>query len=347
MLVALSIMGDNNLFVDLPATLVASGALCYTDGMNNSPLIVILGPTASGKTGFAIQLAQLIGGEIICADSRTVYRGMDVGTAKPTKHERKIVPHWALDLVTPNQHFTLYDFQRYAQSKIVEIRQREHVPMLVGGSGLYIDSVIYNYDLDGDGPVNWQQRHQLEQMDVAELKMYAINRDIELPRDVANKRRLIRAIERGGVNKKCSQLEQNSVVIGIQSEREELRQRSRLRSQQMLNDGLINETQQLLDCYGPVEPLRRNAYGVVQRYLNGDLTTVDELIDKMVIADGRLVKKQLTWWRNPRRSGDIMWRTLSQLAEQLEQWRQLPSSSGIIEQLQTEYKKFRIDSSTT
>ena len=108
----------------------------------NLPLIVILGPTASGKTGYAINLAQRIDGEIVCADSRTVYRGMDVGTAKPTKCEQEMVPHWGLDLAEPNERFTLYDFQQYAYTKIAEIRGRQHVPMLVGGTGLYIDSVI-------------------------------------------------------------------------------------------------------------------------------------------------------------------------------------------------------------
>ena len=303
----------------------------------NSPLIVILGPTASGKTGYAVKLARLIGGEIICADSRTVYRGMDIGTAKPTPAEQKVVPHWGLDLVNPNQRFTLYDFQRYAMAKIAEIRGRGHVPMLVGGTGLYIDSVIYHYQLDGE-KVDPEQRRRLEAMSIIELKNYSIQNGIELPRDAANKRRLIRAIERGGVNKKCSQLDQETVVIGISSEREMLRQRSRLRSRGMLDDGLIAETERLLAQYGPVEPLRRNAYGVVERYLAGELTD-DELIDQMVIADGHLVKKQLTWWRNPRRAGDIMWRSLGQLTMVLDTW--MGNDPGqVVDQLVAEYKNF-------
>ena len=303
----------------------------------NSPLIVILGPTASGKTGYAVKLARLIGGEIICADSRTVYRGMDIGTAKPTPAEQKVVPHWGLDLVNPDQRSTLYDFQRYAMAKIAEIRGRGHVPMLVGGTGLYIDSAIYHYQLDGE-KVDPEQRRRLEAMSVIELKNYSIQNGIELPRDVANKRRLIRAIERGGVNKKCSQLDQETVVIGIDSERAALRQRSRLRSKQMLDDGLIAETERLLAQYGPVEPLSRNAYGVVERYLAGELAD-DELIDQMVIADGHLVKKQLTWWRNPRRAGDIMWRSLGQLTMVLDTW--MGNDPGhVVDQLVAEYKNF-------
>lgn len=303
------------------------------------PLIVILGPTASGKTGYAIRLAQLIGGEIICADSRTVYKGMDVGTAKPTKHEREMVPHWAIDLVEPNQRFTLYDFQRYAQTKIGEIRERGHVPMLVGGSGLYIDSVIYDYQLSHEPWFNMARRQQLESMSLIELKNYAISQQIELPNDTQNRRRLIRAIEQGGVNKKCSQLIPNTIVIGIATDKETLRQRSIQRSQAMLDDGLINETAELLSKYGTTEPLRRNAYGVVQQYLAGEIGA-GELVSLMVRRDMQLVKKQLTWWRNQRRAGDIMWRDLASLNKQLDAMAGEPVEV-IVSTMTSEYKKFR------
>ena len=303
------------------------------------PLIVILGPTASGKTGYAIRLAQLIGGEIICADSRTVYQGMDVGTAKPTKHEREMVPHWAIDLVAPNQRFTLYDFQRYAQTKIGEIRERGHVPMLVGGSGLYIDSVIYDYQLSHETEFDMVRRQQLENLSLIELKNYAISQQIELPSDTQNRRRLIRAIEQGGVNKKCSQLIPNTIVIGIATDKETLRQRSTQRSQTMLDDGLIDETAELLSKYGTTEPLRRNAYRVVQQHLAGEIGA-GELVPLMVRRDMQLVKKQLTWWRNQRRAGDIMWRDLASLNKQLDDMAGEPVET-IVSTLTSEYKKFR------
>ena len=313
--------------------------ICYTIPMN-LPLIVILGPTASGKTGYAIELAQRIDGEIICADSRTVYKGMDVGTAKPTKHEREIVLHWALDLVEPDQRFTLYDFQQYAYSKIAEIRGRGHVPMLVGGTGLYIDSVIYHYGLTKEIEFDTARRGKLEQMSVAELVNHATSRQIELPKDALNKRRLVRAIEQGGVNKKCTQLDDNTVVIGIETDMNKLSVRSRVRSEQMLADGLIDETKWLLTKYGSVEPLRRNAYGVVWKYLDGEITDTDELIDKMTITDRHLVKKQLTWWRSARRAGDIMWRTLDELNNQLRQFDELDGTE-LLTQIVSEYKKFQ------
>ena len=321
------------------------GGVCYTIPMN-LPLIVILGPTASGKTGYAINLAQRIDGEIICADSRTVYKGMDVGTAKPTKREQEMVPHWGLDLAEPNERFTLYDFQQYAYTKIAEIRGRQHVPMLVGGTGLYIDSVIYHYGLTKEASFDTTRRSRLEQMTVTELKDYAVSHQLELPNDTLNKRRLIRVIEQGAVNKKCTQLDDNTVVIGIKSDRETLRMRSRQRSEQMLADGLIKETKRLIQQYGLVEPLRRNAYGVVHQYLDGDITSRDELIDRMVIADGHLVKKQLTWWRSPRRAGDIMWCTLDELNNQLRQFDELDGTE-LLTQIVSEYKKFQNNRATS
>ena len=120
---------------------MAAGAV----SVNETPLIVIVGPTASGKTSLAIKLAKKFGGEIICADSRTVYRDMDIGTAKPTLVERQEVAHWGLDLVEPGQLFSAADFKEYATKRIAEIRDRGNIPFLVGGTGLYIDGVIFNF----------------------------------------------------------------------------------------------------------------------------------------------------------------------------------------------------------
>lgn len=109
------------------------------------PVIVIVGPTASGKTGAAIDLAKKIGGEIISADSRTIYKGMDIGTAKPSKKERNKVVHYGFDLVDPDERFTVYDWKKYAEEKISEIRSHGKYPIVVGGTGLYVDALIFNY----------------------------------------------------------------------------------------------------------------------------------------------------------------------------------------------------------
>lgn len=301
------------------------------------PLIVILGPTASGKTAYAIRLAQLIGGEVICADSRTVYRGMDIGTAKPTEPERAGVPHWGLDLIEPDQRYSLYDFQRYAMAKITEIRQRQHVPLLVGGSGLYINSVIYDYRLAG-GDYDLTTRAKLEKLPPDELRRLAIKRGTKLPRDLDNKRRLIRSLETGGVSNNCGHLSRQTIVIGIAVDKEKLSQRISERAEQMLERGLIDETERLIARYGMVEPLRRNAYGVVAKYLTGQIYEA-ELIEQISTKDRQLTKKQLTWWRNPRWASDIMWRTLPALTNQLNNRSGVPAGQ-VTGELMAEYKSF-------
>ena len=301
------------------------------------PLIVILGPTASGKTAYAIRLARLIGGEVICADSRTVYRGMDIGTAKPTEPERVGVPHWGLDLIKPDQRYSLYDFQRYATAKIAEIRQRQHVPLLVGGSGLYINSVIYDYRLAG-GDYDPTTRAKLEKLPPDELRRLVIKRGAKLPRDLDNKRRLIRSLERGGVSNNCGHLSSRTIVIGIAVDKEKLSQRISERAERMLERGLIDEAERLIARYGMVEPLRRNAYGVVAKYLTGQIYEA-ELIEQISTKDRQLAKKQLTWWRNPRWASDIMWRTLPELTDRLNNRSGAPAGQ-IAGELVAEYKSF-------
>lgn len=301
------------------------------------PLIVILGPTASGKTAYAIQLARLIGGEVICADSRTVYRGMDIGTAKPTEPERAGVPHWGLDLIEPDRRYSLCDFQRYAMAKIAEIRQRQHVPLLVGGSGLYINSVIYDYRLAG-GDYDPTTRAELEKLPPDELRRLIVKRGAKLPRDPNNKRRLIRSLETGGVSNNCGHLSSRTIVIGIAMDKEKLSQRISGRAEQMLERGLVDEAERLIARYGMVEPLRRNAYGVVAKYLTGQIYEA-ELIEQISAKDRQLVKKQLTWWRNPRWAGDIMWRTLPELTDRLNNRSGVPAGQ-IAGELVAEYKSF-------
>jgi tRNA dimethylallyltransferase len=113
--------------------------------MAEKPVITIIGPTASGKTGLSIELAKKHDGEIISVDSRAIYKGMDIGTAKPTKEEQAEVPHWGIDLVEPGERFTAYDFKEYALATISEIRARGKQPFLVGGTGLYVDTLLYDY----------------------------------------------------------------------------------------------------------------------------------------------------------------------------------------------------------
>lgn len=122
-----------------------------TPNINNSqhpPVLVIVGPTGSGKTGLAIEVAKILNGEVISADSRAIYKGMDIGTAKPTIAEMDGVPHFGIDLVEPDERFTVVDFVSYAKQKIAEIRERGKLPIIAGGTGLYVDSLVFNYQFD-------------------------------------------------------------------------------------------------------------------------------------------------------------------------------------------------------
>lgn len=258
------------------------------------PLIVIVGPTASGKTSLAIELAETCGGEIICADSRTIYDGLDIGTAKPTTSERLRVPHWGLDIVKPGDYFSAADFKKYAEAKIVEIRARGNVPFLVGGTGLYVDSVVFDYNFGKS--VDIEERKRLSKLTLTELHEYCIDHNITLPENEKNIRYVIRAIERNGLNlvKRDTPIE-NTIIIGVLNDKQTLRSRIEQRSEQLFNDGVVNEAMILGKKYGwGNEALKGNIYPLVHSYLLGDITEGD-MRAKNSILDWRLAKRQLTW----------------------------------------------------
>lgn len=270
------------------------------------PLVVIVGPTASGKTKLAIDLAMKYGGEIICADSRTVYRGMDIGTAKPSEDEQSEVTHWAIDIVDPDDRFTAADFKRYADSKIAEIRARGRIPFLVGGTGLYIDAVLYDYQFgQASDPV---RRQELERLSLRELYEYCDKNNVELPENRQNKRYVIRAIEQKGVNYKRKYAPvSTSIIVGISTERNVLRTRIEHRAEQIFNDGVVEEAKQLGKKYGwNSEAMTGNIYPLIHKYLDGQMTML-EMQQKFITLDWRLAKRQLTWLR---RNSDIEWLAL-------------------------------------
>lgn len=266
---------------------------------SNRPLIVIVGPTASGKTSLAIRLARQFGGEIICADSRTVYKGMDIGTAKPSIKERAQVPHWGLDLVRPDERFTAANFKDYADEKIKDIRDRGRIPFLVGGTGLYVDAVLFEFKFGAD--VDHNLREELELLTVEELQVRCLENNIDLPENNKNKRHLIRAIERNSISvKRRNRPIENSIVVGITTERDTIRTRIELRAEQMFYEDVVKEATTLASEYGwDSEAMTGNIYPIIADYAKG-LISHDELRQKVVVSDWRLAKRQLTWLRqNP------------------------------------------------
>ena len=263
------------------------------------PLIVIAGPTASGKTALAIQLAKDFGGEIICADSRTVYRDMDVGTAKPSRIERAAIPHWGLDLVDPGQSFTAADFKQYAAEKIKDIRGRGRIPFLVGGTGLYIDTVIFDY-VFAPKP-RGSLRRRLDGMTIGELQEHCKNNNIVLPENVQNKRYLVRAIERKNVSPmRRESLLENTIVVGIATDNNRLRTRIGDRVEQLFLNNVVEEATLLGEKYGwASEAMTGNIYPLIRRYQLHKLS-LEELKAQCVVADWHLAKRQMTWLRrNP------------------------------------------------
>lgn len=263
------------------------------------PVVVIVGPTASGKTAAALELAEKYRGEIICADSRTLYKGMDIGTAKPTLEERARVPHYGLDLVEPGAVFSVADFKSYALQKIDEIRGRGRVPIVVGGSGLYIDAIVFDYTFGGR--VDTEMRERYEKMTVNELQDYCIKNNIQLPENYHNKRYLTRAIERHGNDlKRRMSPSENFIVVGIATKNKDLRRQIVRRSEQLFNNGVVDEAKKLGEKYGwNSEAMTGNIYPLVQKYATGDVT-VAEMQARFVTLDWRLAKRQMTWFRrNP------------------------------------------------
>ena len=258
------------------------------------PLVVITGPTASGKSGVAIEIAEQYGGEIIAADSRTIFKGMDIGTAKPSKADQARVPHWGLDIAAPGEAFSAADFKTYAVQKIAEIRSRGHLPILVGGTGLYIDAVIFDYEF---GPAaDPVLRAKLEGMTLEDLHKYCIQHNITLPENDKNKRYVIRAIERKNSSaKRLDQPIKNSIIVGIATDRDELRKRINQRAEQLFDDGVVDEAKTLGDMYGwGSEAMTGNIYRLAHAYLD-KLITEDELKYRNQNADWQLAKRQLTW----------------------------------------------------
>lgn len=279
--------------------------------METKPLIVIVGPTASGKTAAAIKIAERYNGEIICADSRTIYRGMDVGTAKPTPEERARVPHHGLDLVDPGQKFSVADFQQYTSRTIDEIRSRGNMPIIVGGSGLYVDAVVFDFALGGK--VSSTERIKFERMSLDELYKYCDNNNIELPENTLNKRYVIRSIERGGLKPtRRSKPIDNCLIIGIATDITELRDRIELRSEQLFDNGVVKEAKMLGEKYGwDNEAMTGNIYPLIREYLAGSATE-DWVREHFATLDWRLAKRQMTWFR---RNPYIEWCTREDVVE--------------------------------
>ena len=262
----------------------------FKNGRYIGPVIVIVGPTASGKTGVAIDLALKLPdifpeseGEIISADSRAIYKYMDIGTAKPSLKEQKGVKHFGLDLVEPGENFTVADFKAYALEKIEEIRNRGHIPIIAGGTGLYVDALVYDYQFDGKSKDFY---HGTEK---ANKNLKKGGSDVTRSEEIAK--------DRTSVNKDFK-------LFGILWSSEDLRERIALREKKMYSEELFNETRFLIDKYGwGNQAMKSNIYKYADKYLKGELN-LDEAIEQNIYEDYHLAKRQMTWFK---RNREIIW----------------------------------------
>jgi len=292
--------------------------------MSNSnskkPLIVILGPTASGKTGWAIKLAQKFNGEIVSADSRQIYREMDIGTAKQrelriknqeSRIDDEIVQH-LIDVVDPDEDFTLSDYKKLAIRKINDIHGRDKIPFLVGGTGLYISSIVDNFDIPEAAP-DKKLRADLEKTSTKDLQAELKVLDpVSYERmDLNNRRRLIRAIEvckttdkPFSEQKKKGEPLFNVLQIGICADKKVLDKKINCRVDEMIANGLVDEVKKLSMKYSPDLPSMSGiGYAELNAHFNAHLT-LRQAIDMIKLHTRQYAKKQMTWFR---KNKDIYW----------------------------------------
>jgi tRNA dimethylallyltransferase len=264
---------------------------------------VITGETASGKSDMAMELARRLGGELICADSWTVYEGFDIGTAKPSRADRAEVPHHLLDVADPREGFSVVLFKRLAQTAIEDISARGKLPIVVGGTGLYIDALLYDYSfLPATSP---ELRKELNSLSLPELLERAEAADYDLSGiDIRNKRRVIRLIENAGQRPTKQPLRVNTLILGIRRDPAELKSRIERRIDAMVAAGFPDEVKSLGEQYGwNNEPMKAPGYRAFADYVQGKIS-LEMAKERFRQNDLQLAKKQRTWFK---RNSSIHW----------------------------------------
>jgi tRNA dimethylallyltransferase len=268
-----------------------------------TPLLVIVGETASGKSALGLRLARKFNGEIISADSWTVRRGVDIGTAKPSAAERALVPHHLLDMVGPDEDFTAAVFKDLANEAITGISNRGKLPIMVGGTGLYVDGVIHDFNFLPRG--DRQAREELNAMSIKQLLARIDELGLD-PGDIdqRNKRRLIRLIETNGAQPTKRALRPSTLVLGLKTDRAELQQSIEQRTDAMIKAGLEEEVRGLVEQYGwDCEALKGIGYAQWRGYLDGQ-ESLEIVRQKIIKATMDLAKRQRTWFK---RNKSIQW----------------------------------------
>lgn len=275
---------------------------------NHKKLLVIVGPNASGKSDLAVKLAKKFNGEVVSADSRQVYKGMDIGTGKITKEEMQGIPHYLLDVASPKRKFSVAQYQKKTIEAIKKIQRKGKLPILCGGTGFYVQAVVDGLVFPKVKP-DWKLRKTLEQKSAKELYEYLKKLDPERAKTIEkdNKRRLVRAIEivlKTGkpVPKLKKQKLFDVLMIGIKRDKEELKERIRKRLLKRLKQGMIEEVKKLKESGLSWKRLEEFGleYRWIARYLQGKID-YEEMVKKLQKDIEDFAKRQLTWFKRDKR----------------------------------------------
>ncbi len=273
-------------------------------------LVVIAGTNASGKSGLGIELALKYGAEIVSADSRQVFKGLDLGSGKVTAGEMKGIPHHLLDVAEPNDFFSVMDFQRLAYNAIDDIISRGKTPFLVGGTGLYINAVADGYNLSVAEPTP-ELRSSIEAKRLEELIeiVRAAEPEALLRMDLQNKRRLERAAEKIALGVPLNQQNEKryeTLILGVTWERQKLYKRIEERLDRRFEQGMIEEVEGLIAAGATDDFLYRLGleYRYILLYLRGKYSSFEEFREKLFMEIRHLAKEQMTWFR---KRNDICW----------------------------------------
>lgn len=281
--------------------------------MSKIPLIVVAGPTASGKTGLAIDIANYVGGEIVSADSMQIYKYMDIGSAKPTKEEQSKAVHHMIDFLMPDEEFSVADYTEKAHSVIADINSRGKVAVMAGGTGLYINSVVNDVTF-GEMDTDYELRDELHNLAVEKGSEYLLEMLAEFDEVSAkrlhpnNLRRIIRAIEFYKITgKPISEHQEETkktesryepLMLCIDWDREVLYDRINRRVDIMLEEGLLDEVKHLMDMgyTKDLNSMKGIGYKEIMDYFDGKMS-LEETVDLIKQSSRRYAKRQLTWFR--------------------------------------------------
>ena len=278
--------------------------------MNKPRLLAVVGPTASGKSDLALELADRLNGEIVSADSMQIYRGMDIGTAKPSKAERERIPHHMIDIVDPDCSYSAGRFQREALGAIASVHSRGKLPILVGGSGLYVSSITYRLDFSARPAADPELRRSLDALSAGQLYDRLQQADAGAaarihPHNLVRVRRALEIALSGGSGSYDFGRERDDfdvTIIGVDWPRQKLYERINWRVDDMLKRGLYDEVKSLYDCFGAdTNAMQAIGYKEIVSLLQGRTNTLAEAVDQIRLNTRHFAKRQITWFRRDRR----------------------------------------------